>query len=212
MEAFGQQRALVDAADAEVWIRLVPDQRWELADAGPGFERVAVGGAVSDEPTRARETGTVRPHRGQATVRLLDEVVEVALPAPVEVREEQQVPAAVDHRPMREVDRRQLPEATLRVDESGEQVDRREHDAQQRPPKRAALDGNDARQMVLHTAAVFERLDSLELLTVRSGRGHGVDTFSVSQHCRASADQDDEGDCRRHHHCGGEQPADPDAQ
>src|SRR5947207_12387564 len=82
--------------------------------ARPGLELPAVAGAVEHEEPDGRKADAAAPGEGEAAMRFLDKIVEIALPAMIEVAEEDQPAAIVHEDPVSKVDRSHAPEITIR--------------------------------------------------------------------------------------------------
>src|SRR5438045_9505778 len=82
--------------------------------ARPGLELPAVAGAIEHEEPGRRKADAAAPAAGEAAMRLLDKIVEIALPAMIEVAEDDQPAAMVHADTVSKVDSSHAPETTIR--------------------------------------------------------------------------------------------------
>src|SRR5690606_29534741 len=87
---------VVDVDEGEVLVGGIPDLRRHLPAPGVRLEPLLVAGPVEEEEAGAGEAHTVAPDGRQPLRRFVHELTQIALPAPVEVAEEEQPAAAVD--------------------------------------------------------------------------------------------------------------------
>jgi hypothetical protein len=117
--------------------------------ARPVLELEAVARAIEHEEARRREAHAAAPGEGEAAMRLLDEIVEIGLPAMVEIAEEHQPAAIVDERPMGEMNGAHAAEIAVGGDHPQHQAEGEMADLEQGRPEHARLHQNDAAHVVL---------------------------------------------------------------
>src|SRR6478672_5256713 len=112
-QAIGDAGVALDLVDGEVLVGAEPKPAHRHGVARPGLELAAVTRAVEHQEASWWKADTAAPRECQSTMRLLDEVVEITVPAVVEVREEHQPAAIVHKRPMGEVNRAHATEVSV---------------------------------------------------------------------------------------------------
>src|SRR5437868_1057170 len=95
-QTLGDPRVAFDLVDGQIAIGTEPEAADGHRVARPLLELAAMAGAVEDEEARGRKADAAAPRQRQSTMCLLDEVVEIAVPALIEVGEEDQPAAVVD--------------------------------------------------------------------------------------------------------------------
>src|SRR3982751_754396 len=102
-QVVGDPVVALDLIDRQFRIGAVPEPADRAGGERPVLELSAVTRPVKDEKARRREPDAAAPGQRQTSVRLLDEIVEIAAPAMVEIAEEQQTASVVQESPMREM-------------------------------------------------------------------------------------------------------------
>src|SRR6185503_17329814 len=95
---------------AEIRVGRIPESRRDLPPPRPILETRAVGGALLEEVLGAGKALGVGPHAREPIVGARDEILEVAFPAAVVIRKEEQIAGSGDHDPTGEVNRPEGPE------------------------------------------------------------------------------------------------------
>src|SRR5438874_1473564 len=104
-QAVGNAGVALDLIDREVLVGAEPESADRHGVPRPGLELTAMAGAIEHQKAGWWEAHSAAPRQGQAPMRLLDKIVEIAVPAVIEIAEEQQAAAVVQECPMGKVDR-----------------------------------------------------------------------------------------------------------
>src|SRR4051794_33210739 len=104
----------LDLVDRVIGVGAKPESADRHRMARPCLELAAMTCAVHDKKPSRGETDAAPPCKGQAAMCFLDEIIEIAVPAIVEVREEHQPTSIVDEGPMGEVNRAHAAEIAVR--------------------------------------------------------------------------------------------------
>ena len=115
-QPIGDAGIALDLVDREIAVGAVPEPAYRHRVAGPRLELAAVARAVEHQEAGRREADAAAPGEREAAMRLLDEIVEVAFPAMIEVAEEHQSTAVVHERPVGEMNRAHAAEIAVRRD------------------------------------------------------------------------------------------------
>src|SRR5262249_17808803 len=142
----------------------IPNRVGYLKGASPALEGELLFCAPADEKTGRREPLRVGPDEREPPRRLVDEVAEVRLPAPVVVAEEDEA-ALLEHAPAREVNRRQSAQGAVEILPASQRLDERERAAHHLPPVAAVLDRHHVGDAVLRRV-VLPREEDVEGVAV----------------------------------------------
>src|ERR1700733_6377311 len=124
----------------------------------PGLEQTSVCRTLIDQKARVRKADAICPGKCQSGMRLLDEIIEIAFPAAVEIAEERQPAAIAEDGPMGEMDRTHAGEIAICLRNAQDiskppEAGPHDHRAQQ-----SRFDDDDAAHVVLGNL-ILERND-----------------------------------------------------
>ncbi len=148
-DALTYQGIHADAPGRHSRVCAIPYKGRMLLASCPPFEPIAVRCAFLKELLGLRKIDRVAPDASQALVRLLDEVLEIALPAPAVVGQEQQLVGPRQKHPSGEVNRADFIQLAWPENLGNEPPNRREHKTQRQLSDDTPLHCRDAEEMVL---------------------------------------------------------------
>ena len=180
-QAVGDAGIALDLVDREITVGAVPEAAHRHRVTGPRLELPAVARAVEHEEAGRRKADAAAPGERQSAMRLLDEVVEVAFPAMIEVAEEHQAAAIVHEGPVGEMDRAHAAEIAVRRDDPEHQAEAQMPGAEQRHAQDAGFDEDDAAHVVLRNPVLAARHLAQQALVDRRRIMRGIAPFEPAQ-------------------------------